>query len=116
MATQIITNLSRIWVQYLARDGTTYRVTMRAAYLHVFTGTYFYVEADESFPVLAARPAQLLIASSIGSNLLRRHIPYCWSNADPSVLPGTIVVDNLTWTVTGFRPERRWGLSVGYPS
>jgi hypothetical protein len=110
---EVITDLSRIWVQYLSRTGTTYRVSIRTVYLDAFAPPYNYIQADESIPWFNARPAQLLITASDGVNVFRRRIP--WSSA---VVPVgySFTADNLTWTPQSIRCERRTSnLSPGVP-
>ena len=113
---QVITDLTNVYVAYLARDGSTYKIPMRRAYLNVFTGDYKYVLASPFLPLFLQRPAQITIAASNGGELVRRRIPYCTQDLTTADLPNTIVVDNLTWTLQNIRQERRLTLKLGYPS
>jgi hypothetical protein len=107
MASQTITNLSRVWVKYNARNGSQYRVTLRAAYMNLFLSPYEYVLADLSLPELRGRPAQVNITANNNGNLVRRHVPYCWQFSNEDLLEINQPVDGLIWTIQSIRPERR---------
>lgn len=102
----LITDMSRVFILYLSRDGEDWKVPMRLAYVHAFDGTNFqYLTASGTESDFPWRPAQLLITADNNGVLMRRRIPKppTWRG---QALP-TFTVDGLVWTVEGSRPERR---------